>query len=141
MDTVQAHPWVPAYAGTTKPKLIHYLILGEIALAVIPWASSLMAFLLVYRFAPRCKTYWKYVWPGAAAASLLLEASKILFLWHLQNLAVYDRVYGSLTSAIVLLSWAYLSALILVLGAHISARWQGFQMGNPTLPRCSPPGK
>ena len=104
-------------------------VLGKVALWVIPWAASFLVFLLIYRFVPHAKTYWRYVWPGALVAALLMQVGKELFVWYLQNLAVYDRVYGPLTSAIVLLSWVYLSALILVLGAHISARWQELRTG------------
>lgn len=107
------------------------VVSGQVALWVIPWAASFLVFLLIYRFVPHAKTYWRYVWPGALVAALLVEVGKELFVWYLENLAVYDRVYGQLKSAIVLLVWIYLSALILVLGAHISARWQELRTGSP----------
>jgi membrane protein len=106
------------------PGLQWLAALGEAAQSLLPWGAGFLAFLLVYRFVPYRKTCWRHVWPGALAAAVLLEAGKYLFVWYLRNLAVYDRVYGPLTSAIVLLSWAYLSSLVLVLGAHICARWQ-----------------
>jgi membrane protein len=108
------------------------VVSGEVALWVVPGTASFLVFLLIYRFVPYGKTYWRYVWPGALVAALLVEVGKELFVWYLENLAVYNRVYGQLYSAIALLSWVYLSALILVLGAHISARWQELRTGGPS---------
>ena len=91
---------------------------GKAAVYLIPWAITLLIFLLIYRFEPRCQTYWRYVWPGAMVASLLFEGAKFLFVWYLGNLAVFNQVHGSLASVVVLLLWVYLSALILILGAQ-----------------------
>ena len=97
--------------------------LGHLALRVVPWAMTLLIFLMVYRFLPNCKTYWRFIWPGAVVASVLFEAGKSLFVWYLNNIAIYDRVYGSLTSVMALLFWIYISALILILGAEICSEY------------------
>ena len=97
--------------------------LGNLALRAIPWAITLAIFLLLYRLVPNCKTYWRYVWPGAVVAAVLFELSKGIFVWYLANVANYELVYGSLASMIALLSWAYLSAFILILGAEISSEY------------------
>ncbi len=97
---------------------------GRTAVYLIPWAITLLIFLLIYRFEPRCQTYWRYVWPGALVASLLFEGAKFLFMWYLENMAVFDQVHGSLASVVVLLLWVYLSALILILGAQISHEYE-----------------
>ena len=90
---------------------------------------TLMIFLLVYRFLPNCKTYWRYIWPGTVVVALLFEVGKSLFVWYLNNIATYDRVYGSLTSVMALLFWIYISALILILGAEISSEYGRMRMG------------
>ena len=97
--------------------------LGHVALRIVPWAMTLLIFLLVYRFLPNCKTYWRYIWPGAVIAAVLFEVAKSLFVWYLNNIAIYDRVYGSLTSVMALLFWIYVSALVLILGAEISSEY------------------
>lgn len=94
---------------------------GELPLRALSWLMSFGIFLLIYRFIPNCKTYWRYVWPGAAIAATLFELGKSGFVWYLEEFANYSQVYGSLASVIVLLFWAYLSALILLLGAEISS--------------------
>ena len=103
--------------------------LGYLALRAIPWLITLAVFLLLYRLVPNCKTYWRYVWPGAVVAAVLYEVSKGIFVWYLANVANYELVYGSLASMIVLLSWAYISAFILILGAEISSEYGRMRSG------------
>ena len=99
------------------------------ALRLVPWSINIFIFLMIYRFAPNCKTYWRYIWPGALVAAILLEVSKGLFLWYLDNVAIYNQVYGSVASVIVLLFWIYVSALILILGAEIGAEHSRMRLG------------
>ena len=108
-------PWLTLFL---EPNLV------ERTLYSLPWLITLMMFLMIYRFEPLRKTYWQYVWPGAVVAALLFEASKFLFVWYLENWAVYDQVHADLASVIILLTWIYLSALILTLGAHISYQYE-----------------
>ena len=97
--------------------------LGDLMLKAMALAITFTVFLLLYRFVPNCKTYWRYVWPGAVVAAILFEASKGIFIWYLADVANYELVYGSVASMMGLLSWAYLSAFILILGAEISSEY------------------
>lgn len=103
--------------------------LGHLLLRIVPWGINIFIFLMIYRFAPNCKTYWRYIWPGALVAAVLFEISKGLFLWYLDNVAIYNQVYGSVASVIVLLFWIYVSAMILILGAEIGAEHSRMRMG------------
>jgi len=115
--------------GIPAQEFFLQLGLGHLALRMVPWGINIFIFLMIYRFAPNCKTYWRYIWPGAVVAAVLLEVSKGLFLWYLDNLAIYNQVYGSVTSVIVLLFWIYISALILILGAEIGAEHSRMRLG------------
>ena len=103
--------------------------LGNLMLKAVPWAITLAVFLLLYRFVPNCKTYWRYVWTGAVVAAILFEASKGIFMWYLVNVANYELIYGSVASMMVLMSWAYVSAFILILGAEISSEYGRMRNG------------
>ena len=103
--------------------------LGNLMLKVVPWSITLAVFLLLYRFVPNCKTYWRYVWTGAVVAAILFEASKGIFMWYLVNVANYELIYGSVASMMVLMSWAYVSAFILILGAEISSEYGRMRNG------------
>ena len=103
--------------------------LGNLMLKAVPWSITLAVFLLLYRFVPNCKTYWRYVWTGAVVAAILFEASKGIFMWYLVNVANYELIYGSVASMMVLLFWAYVSAFILILGAEISSEYGRMRNG------------
>jgi membrane protein len=77
----------------------------SVLLRIIPWAISFSIFLVLYKFLPNGKTYWRYVWPGAVAAGLLFELSKSLFVWYVGTFGNYAAVYGPLTAVIVLMFW------------------------------------
>ena len=98
--------------------------MSALALYLVPWAITLLVFLVIYRYVPNRRMRWRYVWPGALVAAVLFEAAKTLFLWYLDGFAVYDQVYGPLASVIVLMMWAYLSSLVLFLGAEISCVYE-----------------
>ena len=99
-----------------------------LAFRAVSWLIILSIFLLMYRFIPNCKTYWRYIWPGAVVAAVLLEMGKSLFLWYLNNLASYNQ-FGALASVMILLLWIYMSSLIVILGAEISSEYGRMQRG------------
>lgn len=78
----------------------------------------LLTFALIYRLAPYGKFLWRQVIPGAFLAAVLFEVVKTAFVVYLDHFANFEKIYGSLSSIIVMLLWLYLSALILVLGAE-----------------------
>jgi membrane protein len=95
----------------------------------LPFLFTLSIFLMIYKFTPNTKTYWRYVWPGALMGAVLFEVSKTIFVFYLNNFADYERVYGSLASLIILLAWTYVSGLILIAGAEFSSEYERMRLG------------
>ena len=99
----------------------------------ILYASSLllvvMVFLMLYKFVPNTKTYWRYIWIGALTAGVLFEITKNLFIWYLNTFTNLTNVYGTLASVVALLLWAYLSGLFLILGAELSSEYGRIRRG------------
>jgi membrane protein len=58
--------------------------------------------------------------PGAAAASLLWAAGSSLFGWYVSALGNYTAAYGSLATVVVIMTWLWLSAAIMLVGAQIN---------------------
>ena len=108
-------------------------ILVKTSSIVILYASSfvlvLMVFLMLYKFVPNTKTYWRYIWVGALLAAALFETTKNLFIWYLNNFTNFGSVYGTIASVVVFLLWAYLSGLILILGAELSSEYGRIRRG------------
>jgi len=90
---------------------------------LVAFLLMLAVFLLLYKFIPNTKTYWRYVWPGALLAAILFEIARTLFIFYLENFGNYELIYGSITSIIALLVWIYYSALILILGAEFTFQY------------------
>ena len=101
-------------------------------------------FLLVYKFMPNTRTYWRYIWPGAVLAGALFELAKNMFVIYLSKFASFENVYGTLTPVIILLLWTYVSSLILIFGAELSSEYgrlrRGVERGVLLHPREPSPG-
>jgi len=112
--------------STDLPVIGTALDVGARFMAFLP---SFAIFLILYKFIPNTRTYWRYVWPGALLAAVLFEISKSIFVLYLDRFATYEMVYGSIGSVIALLFWIYVSAFILILGAEFSAEYGRMRMG------------
>ena len=102
---------------------------GQVILQGTAYLLTLSTFLLIYKFMPNTRTYWRFIWPGAAFAAVLFELAKNLFIVYLNRIASFEGVYGSLTPVIVLMLWAYVSSLILILGAELSSEYGRLRSG------------
>jgi membrane protein len=102
--------------------------LGEAWVALWAWlrypvALFLLAVVLsvVYHFVP--DTHWSF-WsatPGALFAVIAWAIASLGFSFYLANFADRGLTYGSLGTAVGLLIYLYLSALVVLLGAEINA--------------------
>jgi membrane protein len=78
---------------------------------------------VLYRYAPdRNKPQWRWVSPGAIVATVLWIIASIGFTVYVANFNSYDKTYGALGGVVVLLTWLYLSALMVLFGAVINAQ-------------------
>ena len=100
---------------------------------ILPFVFTLAVFLLIYKFTPNTRTYWRNIWPGALLGAVLFEVSKSVFVFYLENFADYERIYGSLTSVIVVLIWAYVSSFILIVGAEFSSEYERMRWGEKQI--------
>jgi membrane protein len=85
--------------------------------------AGILAFLgLVYALAPnRRPPNWRWLTPGSVVGALLWLALSGLFALYTAFSGSYDRTYGSLAGAIILLLWLNYSAMALLYGAELNA--------------------
>lgn len=94
-------------------RVVLYLLLAAVGAAA---AATL------YRYAPsQAKAGWRWLSPGSAGATLLWLAATAAFGLYASNFGHYDATYGSLGGVIALLTWLYLSAYVLLLGAELNS--------------------
>lgn len=89
---------------------------------MIPWILTFLIFQGLYRWVPNTEVKWSEAFWGALFATTAWEITKTGFGWFISSGLTNQRlVYGSLGAVIALLLWVYLSGLIALLGAHLSA--------------------
>lgn len=77
---------------------------------------------LLYRYGPcRERAKWRWVTWGSALATVAWIGVSILFSWYLSNFANYQATYGSLGAVVGFMTWTWLSALIIIIGAELDA--------------------
>jgi membrane protein len=85
-------------------------------------AGLIVAFATLLYLGPDLETRrWRLVTPGALVAALLWIAASGLFALYSATFGSYNKTWGSLSAVIVMLTWLWLSAMALLLGAEIDA--------------------
>jgi membrane protein len=77
---------------------------------------------VIYRFGPsREGAAWRWITPGAVVATVLWLIGTIAFSVYAANFGSYNASYGALGGVIVLLTWLWLSAFVVLLGAEVNS--------------------
>jgi membrane protein len=85
-------------------------------------AGMLLGLAVVYRFgAHRKQARWRWITPGSALATALWMAGSWGFSFYLGHFANFDRTYGSMAAIAILMTWFYLTALVILCGAELDA--------------------
>jgi membrane protein len=85
-------------------------------------AVLLMALLALYGYGPsRARSKVRWLVAGAVLAIVLWLIGSSLLSWYLSNFANYSATYGSLGAAIGLMTWMWLSAIIILVGAEFNS--------------------
>jgi membrane protein len=92
----------------------------QVVFVVVGYLITVLLFVLVYRFMPRAHVTLRDTLPGAFMGGLLWELAKYIFAWSL-NYFHYDEIYGSVGAVVAVLTWSYVSSLILLFGAQLTA--------------------
>jgi membrane protein len=116
------------------------------AVSLIRWPIfALLAILglgLIFRFGPsRRPAKWRWLSPGSLAATLLWVAFSVAFSAYVRNFGSYTETYGALAGVIILMTWLWLSAFIVLLGAELNAQLEHQTERDTTRGRSRPKGR
>lgn len=103
--------------------------LGHHAALVFSWiswplllAGLVIALAVLYRFGPsRDPVRWRWLTWGSGFAVLLWVIASGLFSLYVGNFAHYDRTYGSLGAVIGFMTWTWISAMVVLMGAELNS--------------------
>ncbi|HUS18143.1 MAG TPA: YihY/virulence factor BrkB family protein [Terriglobales bacterium] len=82
--------------------------------------ASIAIFFLIYWLLPNAKIPARKVLPAAIATGVLWECAKYVYIFALPWLD-FKEVYGPFALSVTLMFWAFISGLLLLGGAHLSA--------------------
>ncbi len=95
-------------------------------LAALRWPILLLVVMaglsVVYRFGPsREHARWRWITVGSGVAAVGWLIVSLLFSWYVATFAHYDVTYGSLGAVIGFMTWLWLTATVILLGAELNA--------------------
>ena len=105
----------------------HWLgMTAAVVLHTISWVAGsgflILQFATIYYFAPDLKVKrWRWLSPGAAIGILGWLAASIGLRVYLHFFNNFSLTYGSLGAVIILLTWFYITGLMLLAGAEINS--------------------
>lgn len=109
--------WITDSLGIEN-HIINFLFnLGNI---LVTFLLIFMAIGMIYRYAPHVQKKWKIRSPGAILATLLIIAFTYLFSYWVNNIASYNKVYGSLGSILILMFLVFVNSLVLLIGFELN---------------------
>lgn len=83
----------------------------------------------LYHFVPFTHVRWSHAWAGGLFVSVALEVAKKLLVVYLGKVPTYSVVYGTFATVPIMLVWIYLSWMIVLLGAVITAYLPSLRSG------------
>jgi membrane protein len=108
---VLGHDW--SLSGVSRTLLYLIGVVGE----VLVLAS-------IYFVMPVGRLSWRHALIGGVSATVLWELSRHVLVWYLATLSQVQTVYGSLTTAIVVLLSLEIAAIVLLFGAQVIAEYE-----------------
>jgi YihY family inner membrane protein len=95
-----------------------------VLLYLLGLAGEIFLLTSLYMVMPVGKLSWRHALPGGITAALLWEVTRRLLVWYFGSLSQVNVVYGSLTTAIVVLLSLEIGATFLLLGAQVISEYE-----------------
>jgi membrane protein len=138
-----AFVWVALGSIVIVPVILNYVGLSDVSdflLRVGRWPTMYLiltfALAVIYRYGPNHEApRWRWITWGSAIAALLWLVASALFSWYAANVGTFNETYGSLGAVIGFMTWLWISAMVILLGAEIDAAMERQTTHLRILPR------
>jgi membrane protein len=118
---------VPSINIPLNGKALHETLFWRIISLSVPILLNMLLFWAIYYLVPIVGVSRRASLIGGLIAGIAWQLLNRGFTWYLSSgLSKYRLIYGSLGTVVALLFWIYLTAMILLLGAHLTASIQEF---------------
>ncbi len=132
---ISAFAWIERMLPTGLTAILPTL---RFAFWTVAGLSAAIVLAIMYRSAPnRPPPQWRWVVPGALAATLIWLAATSAFGFYLGNFGQTTRTYGSIGAIVVLQLWLFASSFVLLLGAKLNTELMRSAGMEPQAPEHS----
>lgn len=108
-----------------------------VLLYLLGLAGEIFVLSSVYMVMPVGRLSWRHALIGGATAALLWEVTRHVLVWYFNTLSQVNVVYGSLTTAIIVLFTLEIGATLLLFGAQVISEYE--RIGSPQAPDSAKP--
>jgi membrane protein len=131
------------------PVVLAYVGLSDVSATLVKYGRWPLLFVVVaaglaalYRYGPsRSRPKWRWITWGSAFAAIAWMVVSLLFSWYAANFGSYNETYGSLGAVIGFMTWLWLSAIVVLLGAELDAEMEHQTARDTTAGRPKPMGE
>ena len=109
--------WIGSHLRLPSGRLNLWMVLQY----PIAFSILVLAFFMIYRFLPNLKQRPRQILVGAVVATALWLVVTLLFRLYVTNFGSYNKTYGAIGAVIVVLTWMYLTMLVILLGGELNA--------------------
>jgi membrane protein len=100
----------PAFAWTWK------ILQWPVVFALVAFAIA-----VIFYYAPDAEQEWVWITPGSVLATALWLLVSLGFRFYVTNFSSYNATYGAIGGIIILMTWFYVSALAVLVGAELNS--------------------
>lgn len=102
--------WLGDHLGFSQFFVVLWTVVGYL----IAFAIVVLAFFLIYRFMPNVRQSGRQILAGAVVATVLWMLVTLAFRLYVAHFGSYNKTYGTIGGVIVLLTWMYLTSLVIL---------------------------
>jgi membrane protein len=114
-------PQTGAYLQRAMGLSTVFLSLWTLVGWLITFLAVTLALDVLYYLAPNADIPFRWVTPGGFTAAFLLLVANEIMKFFVADVFHYDQLYGQLGAGIVLLTWLYVIALVMLIGIQMNA--------------------